>query len=190
MLPEIAQVCLILTLCIAIFQGIIGLFGSEQRCQLVRTASHLQLGLIAVAYAILTHAFITHDFSVLYVANNSNSAQPLIYRISGVWGAHEGSLLLWILIQSIWAALVSQFSSSLPRDLLTKVLAVLGLVNAGFLSFMLFTSNPLERLLPAAVDGRELNPLLQDPGLAIHPPMLYIGYVGFSVAFALSLIHI
>ena len=187
MLPEIAQICLLLALCIALSQGGIGLLGSEIRCQLIRSASHVQSYLIAIAYAILTYAFITHDFSVSYVANNSNLAQPLIYRISGVWGAHEGSLLLWILIQAIWSSLVSKFSASLPRDLLTKVLAILGLVNAGFLSFMLFTSNPFERILPAVADGRELNPLLQDPGLAIHPPMLYIGYVGFSVAFAFAI---
>ena len=187
MLPEIAQICLLLALCIAFSQGGIGLFSSQTRCQLIRSASHVQLYLIAIAYAILTHAFITHDFSVSYVANNSNLAQPLIYRISGVWGAHEGSLLLWILIQATWSSLVSKFSNSLPRDLLTKVLAILGLVNAGFLSFMLFTSNPFERILPAVADGRELNPLLQDPGLAIHPPMLYVGYVGFSVAFAFAI---
>ncbi len=195
MLPELAQICLILCLIIAVLQGILGLLDRtsssdvstiSELSNIIRPASYVQLFLVAIAYIILTHAFITHDFSVLYAANNSNLDQPLIYRISGVWGAHEGSLLLWVLIQSIWAALVARYSSAIPDYFRNKVLAVLGLVNAGFLSFMLFTSNPFERVLPAPLNGRELNPLLQDPGLAIHPPMLYIGYVGFSVAFAFA----
>ena len=147
----------------------------------------MTFSLVAIAYAILTYSFITHDFSIAYVAQNSNLIQPMIYRISGVWGAHEGSLLLWVLIQSTWTLLVSLFSRSIPEAFTTRVLAVLAWVNVGFLSFMLFTSNPFARKIPIPIDGRELNPLLQDPGLAIHPPMLYLGYVGFSVAFAFAI---
>lgn len=191
MLVELAQICCILALCIAFAQGTITLFAAQKGHNAVlpiaKPAAHLQLGLVAIAYAILTYSFIIHDFSVAYVASNSNTEQPLIYRISGVWGAHEGSLLLWILIQSIWSSLVAVFSRRIPDAIISRVLGVLGLVNVGFLSFMLFTSNPFDRMLPAPLQGRELNPLLQDPGLAIHPPMLYIGYVGFSVAFAFSI---
>jgi len=184
-LPEFAQVLLILALLVAIFQGIFCIRGTN--LALAKLSTSLQFYLVLAAYVILTYSFITHDFSILYVANNSNTEQPLLYRISGVWGAHEGSLLLWILIQSTWTLLVANYSRSIDNGFTTRVLAVLSWVNVGFISFMLFTSNPFERLLPAALDGRELNPLLQDPGLAIHPPMLYIGYVGFSVAFAFAI---
>jgi cytochrome c-type biogenesis protein CcmF len=152
-----------------------------------RPAAYLQWFLIAFAYVLLTYAFIVHDYSILYVANTSNNAQPLLYRFSGVWGAHEGSLLLWVFMLASWTALVARFSRGIPRDMVARVLAVLGLVSVGFISFTLFTSNPFERLLPMPLDGRELNPLLQDPGLAIHPPMLYMGYVGFSVVFAFAI---
>ena len=185
MLPEIAQIALILALILSFFQGIYCIQG--QSIRFAHQATFLTFALVALAYAILTYSFITHDFSVRYVASNSNLIQPLMYRISGVWGAHEGSLLLWILIQSIWTLLVSAFCKSIPNDITARVLAVLAWINVGFISFMLFTSNPFQRILPAPVDGRELNPLLQDPGLAIHPPMLYIGYVGFSVAFAFAI---
>jgi cytochrome c-type biogenesis protein CcmF len=132
------------------------------------------------------YSFVTNDFSVLYVAQNSNSALPLHYRVAGAWGGHEGSLLLWTLMLGVWMTAVSLFSAHLPEEMVARVLGVMGIVSAGFLAFMLFTSNPFDRLLPAAPDGRDLNPLLQDPGMVLHPPMLYMGYVGFSVAFAFA----
>ena len=184
MLPEIAQIALILALIISVFQGVYCFQGSNIRFAHKSTDSVFYL--IILSYAILTYSFITHDFSIAYVANNSNFAQPLLYRVSGVWGSHEGSLLLWILIQSMWSFLVSRYSKSIPNQFTARVLAILSWVNVGFISFMLFTSNPFDRMLPAPFDGRELNPLLQDPGLAIHPPLLYLGYVGFSVAFAFA----
>ena len=146
-----------------------------------------QLVFIAISYVCLTWAFLNHDFSVLYVATNSNTELPLIYRISGVWGAHEGSLLLWVLVQALWTASVAVFSPNVPQVMKARVISVLGLVSCGFLSFILLTSNPFERLLPAVLEGNDLNPLLQDIGLAVHPPLLYIGCVGFSVAFAFSI---
>jgi cytochrome c-type biogenesis protein CcmF len=184
MLPEIAQIALILALIIAVFQGIYCFQGNNN--QFAHNATKVVFYLVLIAYLILTYSFITHDFSIKYVATNSNLIQPLLYRISGVWGAHEGSLLLWVLIQSAWTFLVSRYSTSIPNEFTSRVLAILSWVNVGFISFMLFTSNPFDRILPAPLDGRELNPLLQDPGLAIHPPLLYIGYVGFSVAFAFA----
>ena len=132
-------------------------------------------------------SFVANDFSVLYVAENSNSALPLQYRIAAVWGGHEGSLLLWVLMLNVWTLAVAAFSRHLPLPVIARILAVMGLVSVGFLLFTLITSNPFERLLPAAADGRDLNPLLQDPGMVIHPPMLYMGYVGFSVAFAFAI---
>ena len=142
--------------------------------------------LVAFAFGCLVHAFVVNDFSVAYVATNSNSALPLQYRVAGAWGGHEGSLLLWTLILGVWMTAVSLFSRHLPEEMSSRVLGVMGLISAGFLAFMLFTSNPFDRLLPAAADGRDLNPLLQDPGMVLHPPMLYMGYVGFSVAFAFA----
>ena len=142
--------------------------------------------LVAFAFGCLVYSFVTNDFSVAYVATNSNSALPLQYRVAGAWGGHEGSLLLWTLMLGVWMSAVSLFSRHLPEEMVARVLGVMGLVSAGFLAFMLFTSNPFDRLLPAAADGRDLNPLLQDPGMVLHPPMLYMGYVGFSVAFAFA----
>jgi len=142
---------------------------------------------VAIAFACLTYAFVTNDFSVLYTARQSNADLPLQYRIAGVWGGHEGSLLLWALMLTGWTLAVTVFSRKLPEDMVARVIGVLGLVSVGFLLFMLATSNPFERLIPAALEGRDLNPLLQDPGLVIHPPMLYMGYVGFSVAFAFAI---
>jgi cytochrome c-type biogenesis protein CcmF len=135
----------------------------------------------------LTYAFINNDFSVLYVASNSNSSLPLIYRYVSVWGGHEGSLLLWTLMLSIWTVAVAIFSRSLPEAMAARVIAVMGFVSIGFLLFMIVTSNPFDRISPAPFDGRDLNPLLQDPGLILHPPMLYMGYVGFSVAFSFAI---
>jgi cytochrome c-type biogenesis protein CcmF len=135
----------------------------------------------------LVQAFLTSDFSVLYVANHSNTLLPDIYKVSAVWGGHEGSLLLWVLMMAAWGAAVAAFSKNLPLPVIARVIAVQGMIAIGFLLFMLLTSNPFERLFPVPPEGRDLNPLLQDPGLAIHPPMLYMGYVGFSVAFAFAI---
>ena len=142
---------------------------------------------MVLAFVCLVNAFVNNDFSVLYVANHSNTALPIQYRVAAVWGGHEGSLLLWVFMLGLWTVAVAAFSRHLPDEMVARVLAVMGLIAVGFLSFMLFTSNPFDRLLPAAVEGADLNPLLQDPGLVVHPPMLYMGYVGFSVAYAFSL---
>ena len=191
MIPEIGQFALIIALCIAVTQAVVPLAGAGlgiQRWVALAVPSALaQLLFVAIAYGCLTWAFLNHDFSVLYVMQNSNSRLPLIYLISGVWGGHEGSLLLWSLVLATWTGAVALFTPNVPRVMRARVLAVLGLVSCGFLLFILATSNPFDRILPGALEGRDLNPLLQDIGLAIHPPMLYIGYVGFSVAFAFSI---
>jgi cytochrome c-type biogenesis protein CcmF len=191
MIPEIGQFALIIALSIAVIQGLVPLAGASLGVQrwiaLARPAALGQLLFVGISYACLTWAFLSHDFSVLYVAKNSNSALPLIYRISGVWGAHEGSLLLWSLVLALWTGAVAVFTPNVPSAMRARVLAVLGLVSCGFLLFIIITSNPFERLFPAAAEGSDLNPLLQDIGLAIHPPMLYLGYVGFAVAFAFSI---
>ena len=191
MIPELGQFALVLALTLALAQGTLPLIGAArgnaQWMQLARPAAQGQFVFVAIAFGCLTCSFIQNDFSVLNVASNSNSALPLQYRIAAVWGSHEGSLLLWVLMLTGWTMAVSLFSSHLPDDIVARVLGVLGLVSIGFLSFMLFTSNPFDRLLPAAMDGRDLNPLLQDFGMVIHPPMLYMGYVGFSVAFAFAI---
>ncbi len=191
MIPELGHFALILALCISIVQFVFPLMGAQQGISrwvaLARPAAYIQFFFMLLSYACLTAAFINNDFSVLYAAKNSNTELPLLYLISGVWGAHEGSLLLWALILSAWTAAVATFSRSVPKVMLARVIGVMGFVSVGFILFILVTSNPFERLLPAAVEGRDLNPLLQDPGLAIHPPMLYFGYVGFSVAFAFAI---
>ncbi len=191
MLGELGNFCLILALCVTIVQSIIPLAGTLKNRQswmmFGRSAAYTQWFLVTASYAILTYAFYLNDFSIEYVARTSNLAQPLVYRLSGVWGGHEGSLLLWILMLSSWTALVARFSRGIPRDMVARVLSVLGMVSIGFISFTLFTSNPFERLLQVPLDGQELNPLLQDPGFLIHPPMLYMGYVGFSVVFAFAI---
>jgi cytochrome c-type biogenesis protein CcmF len=184
MIPELGQVALSLALVVSLAQGLVLVRGFVPA--LARSAAQVQTLLVAFAFGCLVYAFVTNDFSVQYVALNSNSALPLPYRIAGAWGGHEGSLLLWCLMLGVWMTAVSLFSSHLPEDMRARVLGVLGLVSAGFLAFMLFTSNPFDRLSPVPADGRDLNPLLQDPGMVIHPPMLYMGYVGFSVAFAFA----
>ncbi len=190
MIPEIGHFALIVALCVALVQGILPLIGAQQRrakwIAVGRPAAVAQAVLLAVAFGCLTTAFVQNDFSVLYVAQHSNSLLPLPYRVAAVWGGHEGSLLLWLLMLVMWTLAVALFSKQLPDAMVARVLAVLGLVAAGFLLFILVTSNPFERLLPSAEEGRDLNPLLQDPGLIIHPPMLYMGYVGFSVAYAFA----
>jgi cytochrome c-type biogenesis protein CcmF len=191
MIPELGQVALLLALAAALVQGTLPIAGAARGnalwMALARPAAQAQCLLVVIAFAALAYSFASNDFSVLYVASNSNSALPLHYRIAGVWGGHEGSLLLWLLMLNIWTLAVSQFSSHLPQPVIARILAVMGLVSVGFLLFMLLTSNPFERLLPGAPDGRDLNPLLQDPGMVFHPPMLYMGYVGFSVAFSFAI---
>ena len=190
MIPELGHFALIVGLCVALVQGTLPLLGAHWRRQewiaLARPAAMAQALLMAVAFACLTAAFVQNDFSVVYVAQHSNSLLPLPYRVAAVWGGHEGSLLLWVVMLTMWTLAVALFSKQLPDPMVARVLGVLALVTVGFLLFILITSNPFDRLLPAAEEGRDLNPLLQDPGLIIHPPMLYMGYVGFSVAYAFA----
>ena len=192
MIPELGHLAMILALCLACVQGTLPLIGAwrgdRQWMSLAQPAAWGQFAFLAFAFACLTYAFMVDDFSVSYVAQNSNSALPWYYKFSAVWGAHEGSLLLWAFILSAWTFAVSVFSRQLPEEMLARVLGVMGLISIGFLLFLIVTSNPFDRLLPQSpTDGRDLNPLLQDFGLVVHPPMLYMGYVGFSVAFAFAI---
>jgi cytochrome c-type biogenesis protein CcmF len=191
MIPELGHFALILALLVAIAQGTLPLagaaMGAPRLMALARPAARAQCMLVVTAWVCLAASFVGNDFSVLNVATNSNSELPLHYRFAATWGSHEGSLLLWALMLAGWTFAVSLFSRHLPPALLARVIAVMGLLSVGFLAFLLFTSNPFERLVPAAAEGRDLNPLLQDPGMVIHPPMLYMGYVGFSVAFAFAI---
>ncbi len=191
MIPELGNFALMLALCVALAQGILPIAGSYNGNQrwmaIARPATAGQLVLVSFAFGCLVYAFVTNDFSVNNVALNSNSNLPVYYRIAASWGSHEGSLLLWILMLAVWAWAVARLSRQLPEETVARVLGVLGLISVGFLAFLLFTSNPFDRLLPAAPDGRDLNPLLQDFGMIIHPPLLYMGYVGFSVAFAFAI---
>ena len=192
MIPELGHLALILALCLAVVQSSLPLVGAwlgdRQWMGLAQPAAWGQFAMLAFAFACLTWAFMADDFSVAYVAQNSNSALPWYYKFSAVWGAHEGSLLLWALILAGWTFAVAIFSRQLPDEMLARVLAVMGMISVGFLLFLIITSNPFARLLPnSPADGRDLNPLLQDFGLIVHPPMLYMGYVGFSVAFAFAI---
>ena len=191
MIPELGHFSLIVALCLAIILGVLPILGAARNNSVfmgvARPLAYGQLLFVSLSFAALAYAFLNNDFSVLYVAQHSNSQLPSIYRFSAIWGGHEGSLLLWALFLSVWTAAVATFSKHLPDEMVARVLGVMGLIAVGFILFMLFTSSPFERLLPAAADGRDLNPLLQDPGLVIHPPMLYMGYVGFSVAFAFAI---
>ncbi|MBI4937590.1 MAG: heme lyase CcmF/NrfE family subunit [Nitrosomonadales bacterium] len=191
MIPEIGHFSLTLALLLALLQGILPIYGAARgNATLIgfaRSAAMGQFIFVAIAFGCLTQAFLGNDFSVLYVAQHSNSQLPLQYRFAAVWGGHEGSLLLWAFLLTLWTVAVARFSKRLPDEMVARVIGTMGLVSVGFLLFMLFTSNPFERLLPPAMDGRDLNPLLQDPGLVFHPPLLYMGYVGFSVAFAFAI---
>lgn len=191
MIPEIGHFSLVLALLVAVVQGVFPIAGAALRrpawVALARTAARLQFVLVALSAACLAYTFAVKDYSVLYVASNSNSQLPLHYRVAAIWGGHEGSLLLWVFILNAWALAVSFFSKGLPELTRARILGVMGLISIGFLLFLLTVSNPYERLIPAAIDGRDLNPLLQDPGMVFHPPMLYMGYVGFSVAFAFAI---
>ena len=191
MTPELGHFALIIALGVALLQSVFGIAGAARNdtawMQTARTLGAGQFAFVLVAFAILTIAFLDNDFSLLYVAQNSNTALPWPYRIAAVWGAHEGSLLLWILVLAGWTLAVAVRADRLPENFAARVMGVLGIVSVGFLLFTLFTSNPFERLVSPPPDGRDLNPILQDPALAIHPPMLYFGYVGFAVPFAFAL---
>ena len=192
MTPELGQVAIILAFCLALVQATVPLWGAYKNnipyMQLSRYTALGQAVFIAFAFAVLAYSFLINDFSVWYVAENSNRHLPWIYRFCAVWGAHEGSLLLWVFILTLWMAAVAVLSQSLPKVVVARVLAVMAMIAIGFYLFLLVTSDPFIRLLPnVPSDGADLNPLLQDPGLVAHPPMLYMGYVGFSVAFAFSI---
>lgn len=188
--PEIGHFALIIALCLALIQTIVPLLGAHLRVSqwmaVAKPAARGHFLFLIISYACLTYGFINDDFSVLYIANNSNTALPLHYKISAVWGAHEGSLLLWVLMLGAWTFAVTVFSRGFPNDVIARVTGIMGFISVGFILFLLLTSNPFERLFPSPLEGQDLNPLLQDPGLVIHPPMLYMGYVGFSVAFAIA----
>jgi cytochrome c-type biogenesis protein CcmF len=191
MAAELGIFSLILAFVLSLSQAFFGLTGAWRGkavwMAVARPAVSGQFVFVVMAFACLVYCFVHNDFSVLYVARNSNSQLPLFYQVAALWGAHEGSLLLWILILSIWSVAVAAFSRQLPLSFSSRVLGVMGLISAGFMLFTLWTSNPFTRLVPAAADGADLNPVLQDFALAIHPPMLYTGYVGFSVAFAFAI---
>ncbi|WP_068858476.1 heme lyase CcmF/NrfE family subunit [Perlucidibaca aquatica] len=189
---ELGQYALVLAFIVAIVQGTLpwwGVVRGDTRVQaMARTAAFTQLGLLVLSFALLTLAFLQNDFSVDYIARQSNTLLPWWYKISAVWGGHEGSLLLWALVLALWTAAVARFSQALPLGMTARVLAILGLVSTAIISFILFTSNPFNRLFPDfPIEGNDLNPLLQDPGLIFHPPMLYMGYVGFAVPFAFAM---
>ena len=191
MIPEIGQIALILALMLAIAQATLPLIGAArgipQLVAMARPAAQAQFIFVAIAFCCLAYSFINNDFSVLNVATNSNSQLPLQYRLAATWGSHEGSLLLWTFMLTIWMVAVTLFSNHLPDEMVARVLGVMATISTGFLLFMLLTSNPFQRLIPVPPDGRDLNPLLQDPAMVAHPPMLYMGYVGFCVAFAFAI---
>ena len=188
---EIGHFAAWLALAVAFIQSSTGLIGAARAqsrlMQVADRAAQAQMLLVVLAFACLAVSFVDNDFTLLNVASHSNSRLPVPYRFAATWGSHEGSMLLWVVMLGCWTGAVVAFGRSLDATIRARVVAVLGLVSIGFLSFMLFTSNPFLRGLPAPADGRDLNPLLQDPGMVIHPPMLYMGYVGFSVAFAFAI---
>ncbi len=191
MIPEFGHFALILALCVTLIQGVLPLIGAHQGRRewllIARPAAQINFLLLAISFIALTWSFYVNDFSVLYIAEHSNAQLPTMYRLAAVWGGHEGSLLLWVFLLSVWTVAVAQLSKTLDEQMVARVIGVLGLVNFGLLLFVIATSNPFLRLIPAAAEGRSLNPLLQDPGLVFHPPLLYMGYVGFSVAFAFAI---
>ena len=190
MFTELGHFALALAMIVALIQSSVPLIGAQRNnaawMAVAKPAALMQFALVALSFAALTHAFLVSDFSVLGVYQNSHTAKPLLYKISGVWGNHEGSLLLWVTILAVFGAAVAAFGENLPPALRARALAVQGMISVGFLAFILFSSNPFLRVIPAPGQGQGLNPLLQDPGLAVHPPMLYMGYVGFSMAFSFA----
>jgi len=191
MLVEIGHFALVLALLVALVQGTVPLVGASVRnrplMDMAQSAALLQFGLVALAFATFMHAHIVSDFSVRNVFENSNTAKPLLYKVTGVWGSHEGSMMLWVLMLTLLGALVATFGRPLPAVLRARTLAIQGLLGFGTLAFIIGTSNPFDRLIPAPLEGRDLNPLLQDPGLAFHPPFLYFGYVGFSITYSFAI---
>src|ERR1700704_3618301 len=191
MITEIGHFALVLALCVALLQAVLPLYGAARGDALLiawaRPAALAQFLFVAVAFFALMHAYAVSDFSLANVAANSNSTKPLIYKLTGVWSNHEGSMLLWVFILALFGAAVALFGQNLPPALRARVLAVQAMIGVGFLSFILLTSNPFLRLWPVPADGAGLNPILQDPGLAFHPPWLYLGYVGFSISFCFAI---
>ena len=190
MTAELGHFALILAFIVALTQAVIPLIGAHKGwtdwMRLAVPAAQVQFVLIAISFAMLTVAFVTSDFSVWLVANNSHSTKPMLYKITGVWGNHEGSMLLWVTILALFGAMVAIWGGNLPPSLKARVLSIQAMIGAAFLAFILFTSNPFMRLARPPMDGEGLNPLLQDPGLAFHPPFLYLGYVGLSMAFSFA----
>ena len=191
MIPEIGHFLLWLALGVSLVMGTYPLAGAARGrtdwMALVRPCAYLLFALVTLAYLCLGASFVMNDFSVINVARNSNSSLPLPYRIAASWGSHEGSMLLWVFMLSVWAAAVARFSKGMPMPMVARTLAVMGLISLGFLLFLLLTSNPFDRQFDVPADGRDLNPLLQAPGMVLHPPLLYMGYVGFSVAYAFAI---
>ena len=191
MIPEFGHIALVIALCIAVLQSVLPMVGAQRGnvawIATGRPLAHAQFLFLAISFGCLMAAFLQNDFSVEYVAKNSNTALPTMFKVAAVWGAHEGSLLLWSVTLGLWTSGVAVFSKSLPNAMVSRVLAVMGVIAVGFMLFILLTSNPFDRLFPAPFDGADLNPLLQDPALIIHPPMLYMGYVGFSVPFGFAI---
>src|SRR5579863_2954431 len=190
MIIELGHFALILALCLALLQATLPLRGAARGhaglMAVGQTAAVAQFALIAMAFVALVNAYVTSDFSVVNVVENSHSLKPMLYKVTGVWSNHEGSMVLWVFILSLFGAAVALFGDNLPPALRARVLAVQGMIGTGFLAFILFTSNPFLRLHPAPLDGQGMNPILEDRGLAFHPPFLYLGYVGFSVAFSFA----
>ncbi|HYA65815.1 MAG TPA: heme lyase CcmF/NrfE family subunit, partial [Burkholderiaceae bacterium] len=191
MIPEIGNFALMVATAVALVLGTLPVIGAARGnvrwMALARPAARVLFLLVVVASSCLVSSFVHDDFSVVYVATHSTHALPLPYKLAAFWGGHEGSMLLWLLILSFWMFAVSVFSAHLPREMVARILGVMGMVALGFLLFIILTSDPFDRLLPAVAEGNDLNPLLQDPGMVVHPPMLYMGYVGFSVAFAFAI---
>ncbi|HEC91168.1 MAG TPA: heme lyase NrfEFG subunit NrfE, partial [Alphaproteobacteria bacterium] len=191
MISEIGHFALVLALMVAVVQAVIPMAGAARNnarwMAFAGPASYVQVALVAISFAALTYAFVTSDFSVKLVVENSNSAKPLLFKITGVWANHEGSMLLWVLILALYGAAVAAFGANLPPGLKARAIAVQAMVAVGFYLYILLTSNPFLRVMPPPIDGQGMNPLLQDIGLAFHPPFLYLGYVGFSVAFSFSI---
>jgi cytochrome c-type biogenesis protein CcmF len=189
-IAEIGHFTLVLALCVATVQAIVPMVGAsrdDMALMAVAPATAIaQFVVLLISFAALIHAFVTSDFSVLNVVQNSHSLKPMLYKVSGTWGNHEGSLLLWVTVLALFGALVAFFGRNLPPGLKARTLSVQAMISVGFLLFMLFTSNPFVRVFPPPFEGQDLNPLLQDPGLAFHPPMLYLGYVGLSISFSFA----